>query len=73
MGQPSAFNDLDDEENGQVIQSVIDIKKFLMFLTGLQISNCQTTCSIVNGKMVKLHVEQPGALSIQIFLTELSV
>ncbi|CAH1163589.1 unnamed protein product [Phaedon cochleariae] len=72
VGQISTFNDCEDG-NSEVVSSTVDIKKFVMFLSGLQISNCRTLCSIVSGKMVKLFMEQPGALSIQIFLTELSV
>ncbi|CAG9836753.1 unnamed protein product [Diabrotica balteata] len=71
VGQIPATTD-DDEEDLNLISSTIEIKKFLMFLTGLQISNCRTLCSIVHGKMVKLYMEQPGALSIQVFLTELA-
>lgn len=55
------------------VAASIDIKKFLMFLTGMQVNNYRTTCSIVHGKMVKLFLEQPGVLSFQIFLTELSI
>ncbi|XP_056642687.1 checkpoint protein HUS1 [Diorhabda sublineata] len=72
VGQISSNND-DEDDDSQLISSTIDIKKFLMFLSGLQISNCRTLCSIVHGQMVKLFMEQPGALSIQIFLTEMSV
>ncbi|KAG5894524.1 hypothetical protein JTB14_026813 [Gonioctena quinquepunctata] len=72
VGQIPDFIDGGDDD-AHVISSTVDIKKFLMFLSGLQINNCSTLCSIVNGKMVKLYMEQPGALSIQIFLTELSV
>ncbi|XP_072385156.1 checkpoint protein HUS1 isoform X1 [Diabrotica undecimpunctata] len=71
VGQIPTTTD-DDEEDLNLISSTIEIKKFLMFLTGLQISNCRTLCSIVHGKMVKLYMEQPGALSIQVFLTELA-
>lgn len=63
----------DSEENDlQTVSATIDIKKFLMFLTGMQVNNYKTTCSIVQSKMVKLALEQPGALSFQCFLTELS-
>lgn len=63
----------DDEEEGvtEFVCCQIDIKKFLMFLTGLQITNHKTICSIVNGKMVKLHFEQPGVVTLQCFLTEI--
>lgn len=70
VGQICSNND--ENEDSQLISSTIDIKKFLMFLSGLQISNCRTLCSIVHGQMVKLFMEQPGALSIQVFLTEMS-
>ncbi|XP_023016232.1 hus1-like checkpoint clamp component [Leptinotarsa decemlineata] len=73
VGQIPTYNDGDEDMNAQVIRSTVDIKKFLIFLSGLQINNCQTFCSIVEGKMVKLNMEQPGALSIQIFLAELNV
>lgn len=61
------------DEDADTVTATIDIKKFLMFLTGMQMNNCRTTCSIVQGKMVKLFLEQPGALTLQIFLTELSL
>ncbi|KAF2903005.1 hypothetical protein ILUMI_03174 [Ignelater luminosus] len=61
-----------EESDLQTVSATIDIKKFLMFLTGMQVNNCKTTCSIVQSKMVKLALEQPGALSFQCFLTELS-
>lgn len=64
------INSSSDEE---VVCCTVDIKKFLMFLSGLQITNCKTVCSIVHHKMVRFFMEQPGALSIQIFLTEISV
>ncbi|XP_060524868.1 checkpoint protein HUS1 isoform X2 [Cylas formicarius] len=59
-------------QEGSVV-STIDLKKFLMFLTGMQLTNCRATCSIIHRKMVKLFLEEPGALSLQIFLSELSV
>lgn len=59
-----------DEEE---VYCTVDIKKFLMFLSGLQMNNCKTLCSIVHRKMVRFFMEQPGALSIQIFLTEISI
>ncbi|CAH1979678.1 unnamed protein product [Acanthoscelides obtectus] len=62
-----------EENDSDLIQSVVDIKKFVMFLSGLQINNCRTTCSIVHSKMVKLYMDQPGSLSIQVFLTEMSL
>lgn len=64
---------VDSSEDDEVVCCTVDIKKFLMFLSGLQINNCKTTCSIVHHKMVKFFMEQPGALSIQIYLTEISV
>ncbi|KAJ8962556.1 hypothetical protein NQ318_000949 [Aromia moschata] len=73
VGHIPSVNDCDEDEDRQTVRSMVDIKKFLMFLSGLQISNCRTVCSIVQDKMVKLSMEQPGALSIQIFLTELTV
>ncbi|KRT85775.1 hypothetical protein AMK59_2330, partial [Oryctes borbonicus] len=68
--------DSDGENDGDelnVVSAVIDIKKFLLFFYGMQLSNTKTTCSIVQGKMVKLHLEQPGALSLQYFLTQLLI
>ena len=62
-----------NDEDGQAVSTVVDIKKFLMFLTGMQVNNCRTVCSIVQGKMVKLFLQQPGALSLQCFLTEYDV
>ncbi|KAJ8924418.1 hypothetical protein NQ315_007214 [Exocentrus adspersus] len=72
VGQIPVLTDC-EEELQQSVHSTVDIKKFVMFLSGLQINNCRTVCSIVHEKMVKLHVEQPGALTIQVFLTELTV
>ncbi|CAG9859398.1 unnamed protein product [Phyllotreta striolata] len=62
-------DDIEDSSNSQ-ISSTIDIKKFLLFLAGLQINNTRVLCSIVHNKMVKLFIEQQGSLSIQVFLTE---
>lgn len=62
-----------NEDEADTVTATIDIKKFLMFLSGMQMNNSRTTCSIVQGKMVKLFLEQPGALNLQIFLTELSL
>lgn len=74
VGQISRDNDSSISENEtDTVTATIDIKKFLMFLSGMQMNNCRTTCSIVQGKMVKLFLEQPGALTLQIFLTELSL
>lgn len=61
------------DEDLDTVTATIDIKKFLMFLNGMQMSNCRTMCSIVQGKMVKLFLEQPGIVSMQIFLTEQSL
>lgn len=61
----------EDEDN--IISSTVDIKKFIMFLSGMQLNNCQAVCNIVQDKMVKLYMEQPGALLLQIFLTEVTV
>ncbi|XP_044265051.1 checkpoint protein HUS1 [Tribolium madens] len=72
IGQLELTPDLEDEDQ-QKVSSIVDIKKFLMFLSGMQLNNCRTVCSIVHGKMVKLFMEQPGALSLQIFLTQLSI
>ncbi|KAB0804327.1 hypothetical protein PPYR_02685 [Photinus pyralis] len=66
-------NDADATEVNSVVTATIDIKKFLMFLAGMQLNNCRTTCSIVHGKMVKLSCEQPGALSLQCFFTEILI
>ncbi|XP_017785273.1 PREDICTED: checkpoint protein HUS1 [Nicrophorus vespilloides] len=62
-----------NNEDCQAVSAVIDVKKFLMFLTGLHISNCRTICSIVHGQMVKLHLEQPGVSSLQCFLSEITI
>lgn len=64
--------DLINEDDPQAITSTIDIKKFLMFLSGMQLNNCKALCSIVQNRMVKLYMEQPGAMKLQIFLTELN-
>lgn len=61
------------ESNEETVSSTVDIKKFLTFLSGMQLNNCRAICNIVQGKMVKLSMEQPGALLLQIFLTELSI
>lgn len=54
-------SDLDASElNEDQVSSTIDIKKFLMFLNGMQLNNCRTMCSIVHERMVKLFMEQPG-------------
>nr|CAI5830874.1 unnamed protein product [Callosobruchus analis] len=68
VGHTTSNVNADDggEIDPELIQSIVDIKKFVMFLSGLQINNCRTTCSIVHGKMVKLYMDQPGALSIQL-------
>ncbi|KAK9891173.1 hypothetical protein WA026_013489 [Henosepilachna vigintioctopunctata] len=70
---------LDDEDSTRendgelhAVSSTIDIKKFLMFLSGMQFNNCKALCSIVQNRMVKLYMEQPGAFKLQIFLTELN-
>lgn len=60
----------DDKLLGHLVSATVDMKKFLMFLYGMQLNNSKTICSIVQGKMVKLHLEQPGALSLQYFLTQ---
>lgn len=77
MGQLQLSDLSDDEENEnpqrQQVNSIIDIKKFLMFLSGMHSNNCRTICSIVHNKMVKLFMEQPGAFSLQVFLTQLSI
>lgn len=73
VGQMPTINYGMADEDVDAVTATIDIKKFLMFLTGMQMNNCRTTCSIVQGKMVKLHLEQPGALSLQIFLNQLSL
>ncbi|ENN72820.1 checkpoint protein HUS1 [Dendroctonus ponderosae] len=61
-----------EDEMGDSVSSTIDIKKFITFLFGMQLNNCQAICNIVQGKMVKLQMEQPDAFSLQIFLTQLS-
>lgn len=68
--------DENEEENAtdqSTVTATVDIKKFLMFLTGMHINNYQTTCSIVHNSMVKLALTQPDALSLQFYLTELSL
>ncbi|XP_030765114.1 checkpoint protein HUS1 isoform X2 [Sitophilus oryzae] len=62
-----------EEIKSNSVSSTIDIKKFIMFLSGMQLNNCQAVCNIVQGKMVKLYMEQPGALLLQIFLTEMTI
>lgn len=64
--------DVSQQTDEQTVTATVDVKKFLMFLTGMQLNNCRTTCSIVHGRMVKLFLEQPGSLSFQCFLTEVS-
>lgn len=74
VGQIPTLDDLQTiDEDLDTVTATIDIKKFLMFLTGMQMSNCRSMCSIVQGSMVKLFLEQPGIISLQIFLTELSL
>lgn len=74
VGQFTTIGDVNDiQDMRDTVSVTVDIKKFLMFLTGMQINGCKTTCSIVNEKMVKLHMEQSGALSLQMFLTQLSL
>ncbi|XP_008195631.2 checkpoint protein HUS1 isoform X2 [Tribolium castaneum] len=73
IGQLELTSSDSQEEDQQKVSSIVDIKKFLMFLSGMQLNSCRTVCSIVHGKMVKLFMEQPGALSLQIFLTQLSI
>lgn len=66
--------DENDEADAQMVTATVDIKKFLMFLNGMQINNnCKTICNIVHGKMMKLQVEQSEMFSLQCFLTELSL
>ncbi|KAK4885330.1 hypothetical protein RN001_001601 [Aquatica leii] len=72
VGQDNESTVGDGSANESIVTATIDIKKFLMFLTGMQLNHCRTTCSIVHGKMVKLASEQVGALSLQCFFTELS-
>ncbi|XP_063932679.1 checkpoint protein HUS1 [Zophobas morio] len=72
IGQLQLSQDYENDEE-QRVNSVVDIKKFLMFLSGMQLNHCRTVCSIVHGKMVKLFMEQPGVLSLQVFLTQLSI
>lgn len=56
-----------------MVSASVDIKKFLMFLTGMQVTNYKAMCNIVQDKMIKIFLEQPGVLSFQIFLTELII
>lgn len=65
-------NVLNEDEDMEAVNSTVDIKKFLMFLSGMQLNNCKALCSIVHNRMVKLYMEQPGAMKLQIFLTELN-
>lgn len=65
--------DENDAAAAQMVTATVDIKKFLMFLDGMQINNdCKTICNIVHGKMLKLQIEQPDMFSLQCFLTEIS-
>lgn len=74
VGQIPTMDDLETiDEDLETVTATIDIKKFLMFLTGMQMSNCTTMFNIVQGKLVKLFLEQPGIISLQIFLTEMSL
>ncbi|KAF5272405.1 hypothetical protein FQA39_LY07873 [Lamprigera yunnana] len=73
-------DDIDDTEppgdtitSSESVSATIDSKKFLMFLTAIQLNRCQTTCSIVQGKMVKLTSTQPDTFSVQCFFTEMSI
>lgn len=71
------FLNNDENDDNETIQRnfvscQIDMKKFLTLLAGLQITNHKTICSIVDEKMVKLHFEQPGAITLQCFLTHVS-
>jgi len=68
---PSGYDS--EHESASDVSSTIDIKKFIMFLSGMQLNNCHAVCNIVQEKMVKLYMEQPGALLLQIFLTELNI
>ncbi|KAK9719822.1 Hus1-like protein [Popillia japonica] len=70
---PDSDSENEAEDFSTVVSANVDIKKFLMFLYGMQLNNSKTICSIVHGKMVKLHLEQPGALSLQYFLTQLII
>lgn len=62
-----------NSEQDEKVYTIVDIKKFLMFMSGLQLNNCRTMLSIIQGKMVKLFLEQPGAMSLQVFLTQLTL
>lgn len=74
VGQIPTLDNLQTvDEDLETVTATIDIKKLLMFLTGMQMSNGHVMCSIVQGRMVKLFLEQPGVISWQIFLTELSL
>lgn len=53
------------------VSATVDIRKFLMFLSGMQLTNYNTTCSIVNHKLVRLSLEQPGALSLQCYFSQI--
>ncbi|KAL1489627.1 hypothetical protein ABEB36_013571 [Hypothenemus hampei] len=63
----------DEATGADTVSAAVDIKKFLMFLSGMQLNNCTAVCNIVQGKIVKLSMEQPGALLMQIFLSQLSI
>lgn len=71
-GSSASLGFSSEDEMGDSVSSTIDIKKFITFLFGMQLNSCQAICNIVQGKIVKLHMEQPDAFSLQIFLTELS-
>lgn len=70
MQNAARSDDEDDATQMEVVRCQVDIKKFLLFLTGLQITNHKTICSIVDEKMVRLHFEQQGVVTLQCFLTQ---
>lgn len=71
VGQLATIDD-DWDKDAELVSTTIEIKKFLMFLNAMHVSNYQTTCSIVHGNMLKLYLEQPGALILQCFLTQVA-
>ncbi|CAG9760519.1 unnamed protein product [Ceutorhynchus assimilis] len=56
-----------DEDNVKVT-ATIDSKKFLNYLSGMQILNCPAICSIAHERLVKLSLDAPGRVKLQIFV-----
>nr|XP_022914458.1 checkpoint protein HUS1 [Onthophagus taurus] len=74
VGSTFLHDDGDNEEElFETVSATVDVKKFLMFLTGMQLHNARTICSIVHNRMVKFYLEQNGSLSLQYYLTQVSL